>query len=295
MSDPTVTIGLFVFNGQETLRPTIDSLLGQSFTDFELVISDNASTDDTESICREYAERDHRIRYVRQAKNMGASANVKFVFDAARGEFFTWAACDDIRSPNFIEVNLSFLLGNVDYVASTSPNGFEGQSLERENLVSFALDEDIFERYVRFFEYCWMSHGIFYSLIRTNVLRDCAVIGQEFFAVDWVINLHLASQGKIHRHTDGYTVFGINGVSRSNDPYKIFRSKLIELPFPFYRLTRYTIELSKVLPVYQRLSIIRILVKLNARTLNYRVRAYLYTKYRAVFKSKPHQNKTGEV
>src|SRR4030066_62015 len=88
---PTVSIGMPVYNGEPYIRAALESLLAQTFTDFELIISDNASTDATESICREYAARDSRIDYVRHEKNQGASANFQFVLDQARGEFFIWA------------------------------------------------------------------------------------------------------------------------------------------------------------------------------------------------------------
>jgi glycosyltransferase involved in cell wall biosynthesis len=93
---PRLSVGLPVYNGQKYLAEAIDSLLGQSFEDFELIISDNASTDRTSDICRRYAEQDHRVRYIRQPYNMGLSANHNFVVEQARGEFFKWAACDDV-------------------------------------------------------------------------------------------------------------------------------------------------------------------------------------------------------
>lgn len=90
-----ITIGMPVFNGEKYIREALDSLLAQTFTDFELIISDNASVDDTQAICEEYARRDHRIRYVRQTENQGALANFQFVLNQAQGEFFMWAAADD--------------------------------------------------------------------------------------------------------------------------------------------------------------------------------------------------------
>ncbi len=100
---PRVSIGMPVYNGEKFIRDALDSLLAQTFSDFELIISDNASTDDTEAICRDYAAKDVRIRYVRQAENLGAAANFKFVLDEAVGEYFMWAAHDDRRSTIAIE------------------------------------------------------------------------------------------------------------------------------------------------------------------------------------------------
>jgi glycosyltransferase involved in cell wall biosynthesis len=92
---PKVSIGMPVYNGEKFIRSALDSLLAQTFTDFELIISDNASTDLTESICREYANKDRRIQYIRQAMNIGPVANFQFVLDAAVGDYFMWAAADD--------------------------------------------------------------------------------------------------------------------------------------------------------------------------------------------------------
>jgi glycosyltransferase involved in cell wall biosynthesis len=100
---PKVSIGLVVYNGDRFLPAALDSLLAQTFTDFELILSDNASTDRTPAICEEAAERDERVRYVRQPRNIGPGANFLFVLGQARGEYFMWAAHDDVREPDFIE------------------------------------------------------------------------------------------------------------------------------------------------------------------------------------------------
>ncbi|MCH9054911.1 glycosyltransferase [Synechococcus sp. PCC 6716] len=101
--NPKISIGMPVYNGARYIREALDSLLAQTFTEFELIISDNASIDNTEAICREYAAKDHRVRYIRQSQNLGASANFKFVLDKALGEYFMWAAADDIWDKNWIE------------------------------------------------------------------------------------------------------------------------------------------------------------------------------------------------
>src|SRR5260221_3262529 len=95
MGHPTVSIGMPVYNGANYVRRSVQSLLAQDYEDFELLISDNASTDETESICRELAESDGRIRYFRNETNVGASRNYNKVFRLANGAFFKWAAHDD--------------------------------------------------------------------------------------------------------------------------------------------------------------------------------------------------------
>lgn len=102
MSAPPVSVGLPVYNGQNFLAESLDSLLAQTYTDFELIVSDNASTDDTEAICRDYAAKDTRIRYHRQPQNIGAVPNHNYVARQARGEFFKWASHDDLYAPDLL-------------------------------------------------------------------------------------------------------------------------------------------------------------------------------------------------
>lgn len=277
--NPTVSIGMPVYNGEKYLRDALDSLLSQTFSDFELIISDNASTDNSGNICLEYASKDNRIRYIRQPDNIGAAANFKFVFDKAGSEYFMWAACDDIRSSNFIDVNLKFLKLNTDYVASTSPNGFEGIELGKQTLVDFKLDGDLFERFTEFFKYCWVSHGIFYSLIRASALRNCPILGQSFFAADWAINLYLASKGKLNRTATGYTIIGIEGISRGPGAYKAFRNDFIEFFVPFYRLNKYVRTFGTEFNKREKTRITFILVKLNIFANFGRARSCLYSVY----------------
>ncbi len=101
-SKPLLSIGLYVYNGERFLRGCLDSFLNQTFRDFELIISDNASTDRTSEICREYAARDSRIRYYRSEKNMGAGWNCRRVCELATGKYFKWAANDDRCEPDFL-------------------------------------------------------------------------------------------------------------------------------------------------------------------------------------------------
>ena len=87
MAQVESSIGLPVFNGENFLAPAIESILGQTYDDFELIISDNASTDATSQICRDFARRDSRVRYIRNARNLGADPNYNAVFRAARGRY----------------------------------------------------------------------------------------------------------------------------------------------------------------------------------------------------------------
>ncbi|MGQ9889999.1 MAG: glycosyltransferase family 2 protein, partial [Aggregatilineales bacterium] len=111
---PLVNIGLPVYNGGERVRRAIDSLLAQDYPNFELIISDNASTDGTWDILQEYAARDPRIRLYRNARNIGMTRNFNRVYELATGEYFMWAAHDDRWEPGFISTCVQYLLAHPD-------------------------------------------------------------------------------------------------------------------------------------------------------------------------------------
>ncbi len=98
-----VSLGVPVYEAERFLEETMDSLLAQTLADFEIVISDNASTDPTEEICRPYADADPRVRYVRHEDNRGASWNHTFLALEARAPYFKWAAADDVCEPTYLE------------------------------------------------------------------------------------------------------------------------------------------------------------------------------------------------
>src|SRR5215211_4893186 len=99
---PQVSIGLPVYNGERYLALCLDSMLAQSFKEFEIVISDNASTDQTAEICRSYQNKDRRIRYFRNEQNAGAAWNHNRVFELSSAPLLKWAACDDLHEPLFL-------------------------------------------------------------------------------------------------------------------------------------------------------------------------------------------------
>lgn len=102
-STPLVSIGMAVYNGEKYLDEAIRSILAQTYTNFELIISDNASTDRTAEICQRYAAQDARIRYSRNETNIGGANNENLTFRLSRGKYFRWAAHDDICAPELIE------------------------------------------------------------------------------------------------------------------------------------------------------------------------------------------------
>ena len=111
---PKISLGMPIYNGAAFLRETLDSLLQQTFGDFELIISDNASTDETSDICRSYAKSDPRIRYERLIENAGAIANFNRLPTLATGEYYKWVAADDLCMPTFLESTLQRIESNTE-------------------------------------------------------------------------------------------------------------------------------------------------------------------------------------
>jgi glycosyltransferase involved in cell wall biosynthesis len=125
---PLVGIGLPVYNGARYLEAALDSIVAQSLTDFELVICDNASTDGTEAICRRYAARDGRIRYYRNAANIGGDPNFNLVFDLSRGKYFKFVPHDDVMEPDYLAACVDALDENPDAVVCQTQLRFIDQA-----------------------------------------------------------------------------------------------------------------------------------------------------------------------
>lgn len=113
---PSVSLALPVYNGEKFVADAIRSILAQDYKNFELIITDNASTDGTEKICRDFAASDQRVRYVRNERNLGAGPNYNLGFELSRGKYFKWCACDDRISENFLSACVAALEENQDAV-----------------------------------------------------------------------------------------------------------------------------------------------------------------------------------
>lgn len=194
---PRVTVGVPVFNGEPFLAEALESLLNQTFLDLEIVISDNASTDRTEEICRAYAVRDPRIRYHRSDTNRGAAWNHNRVFELARGEFFKWNSADDLCAPEFLARCVAELDQDTSAVMACS-NVLEidelGEAVKPGFIPPEVVSASAVERFCRNFQ---IDHSCFhvYSLIRSRVLRQVGPMG-FYTGSDRVLLSHLSLFGR---------------------------------------------------------------------------------------------------
>jgi glycosyltransferase involved in cell wall biosynthesis len=176
---PRVSIGLPVYNGESQLPHALDSLLAQSLEDFEVVISDNASTDATETICRDYAARDSRIRYHRGETNRGAAWNFNHVLAISGGRYFKWASSNDIHAPHYLSRCVEILEARSEVVLCYP----KSRLIDEEGAVLRDYEDNLHlpwpepaRRFAAFRERVSLCNAIF-GLIRPEILRRTGGLG----------------------------------------------------------------------------------------------------------------------
>lgn len=197
---PRLSIGLPVHNGEKYLSESLDALLAQSFTDFELIISDNASTDGTREICRRYAARDPRVRYLRQPRNIGAAPNHDVVLRAARGELFKWASHDDLYDRDLLARCVAALDADPDVIlASCYSTVIDAEGRPTNATVSCPRATDSPRAPERFRAQLFALGGDDdYGVIRTGVIRRIPPTGSYYHA-DRTLVAELTLHGRFHR------------------------------------------------------------------------------------------------
>lgn len=170
--DPLVSIGLPVYNGQDTVENVVKSVLGQDHENIELVISDNASTDGTEEICRELAGTDPRIVYHRHAKNVGLLKNFVCAIDLARGIYFRWIGDDDWIHPSYVSRCLEVFADDARRILVSTqfeyllPDGAVASETYEETALGSADPAERFDEMLRLFTAGFTLLDPIYSLVR---------------------------------------------------------------------------------------------------------------------------------
>jgi glycosyltransferase involved in cell wall biosynthesis len=195
-----VGIGLPVYNGERYLREALDALRAQTFTDFELVICDNASTDGTPEISQAYAAQDQRIRYIRNDVNLGASRNFNRAFELSSGEYFRWATHDDLCAPEYLERCVDALDGDPSLVLchSATREIDEDGTVTRDYATKPGLGSP--KPHERLYECICVPHPqvLVFGLIRRAELARTHLIG-SYSSSDRVLLGELALVGRLHQ------------------------------------------------------------------------------------------------
>lgn len=210
--NPLVSVGLPTFNRVGSLRRAAESVLAQDYPNLELIISDNASTDETRELCEELCRLDDRVRYVRQTSNRGATANFHEVLDRSRGKFFMWLSDDDWLDRSYVTVCVRKLIEEADCAlvggrviyCETAKTVFEETPM---NLLSPHPSERVYAYYRRV-----GPNGTFYGVMRRDQLIRVPL--QDALGGDWLVIASVAFLGKI-RTLDEVAVYrSFDGASR---------------------------------------------------------------------------------
>jgi glycosyltransferase involved in cell wall biosynthesis len=192
---PLVSIGIPVFNEEQFLEETLDSLLDQTYKNIEIIISDNASTDKTPDICQKYLERDTRIRYYRNPVNVFSINNFNFVFSYATGEYFLWAAGHDLRDPTFIEKCVEMLNDDSAIVLCYSKGYFIDLYGNRLTELPGNFDTRGYSMQRRIKTMIWPPYAyLIYGVIRSATLRQTE-LAKPVLGPDNVLLLELSCLG----------------------------------------------------------------------------------------------------
>jgi glycosyltransferase involved in cell wall biosynthesis len=197
-SRPRVSVGLPVFNGENYLAEAIDSILAQTLADLELVICDNASTDRTEEICREYAASDARVRYHRNGSNIGPAPNFNLTFEYARGAYFKHAGHDDVLAPTYLERCVSALDAHPDGILCHSQTRVRSEV--GEDLIEDLAGLDNPSPSERFAAVILRPHWTMdvHGVMRSEAFRRTKRL-QSYYGADKALLAELALQGRLLR------------------------------------------------------------------------------------------------
>ena len=209
---PLVSVGIPTYNRAESLKRAVASVLGQDYTNIELIICDNASTDQTESFCRELCQLGGRIRYFRQKKNQGPVANFREARKQARGEFFMWLCDDDWIGQSYLRESLEVLLRNPDYsLVAGLARYYENGQYVRDELHINLLHDAPWRRVLSHY-YLTVCCGMFYGLMRRE--QSIRIPLRKVVGLDWLVVGSLAFLGKVRTLDYVYIHRQLTGMSQ---------------------------------------------------------------------------------
>jgi glycosyltransferase involved in cell wall biosynthesis len=200
MALPRLSIGLPVYNGLPYLEQALRCVLDGELADFELIVCDNASTDRTRELVQDFASHDRRVRYVRNARNIGAARNFNKSFELARGEYFRWLASDDLHTPGAIARCVEALDRDPAVILAFP----ETRLIDAKGVVIQEYDDGdgwLAPSATARFRYSltrWGLSNTMFGVIRTRVLRNTTLLG-NYPASDLVMQSDLAIRGRFAR------------------------------------------------------------------------------------------------
>jgi glycosyltransferase involved in cell wall biosynthesis len=267
---PRVSIGLPVYNGERFLEIALESILNQTFQDFELVISDNASTDHTREICQEYADKDARVRYFQSRYNYGITRNFNRVFELAKAEYFRWASADDFIALDLVEKCVNVLDSEPDFVlcyAKTVIVDEKGHTIStyHDNLdLRFDNARDRYLHLERNLGLC----NAHYGLMRSSILRKTRLLGY-YFASDYVFLGELALHGKFYeipenlffRRFHAQALSSVKTMDGFSEFYNLYSKNACYLPLWRHLVEKIAVVLRSPIQTQERISLCYLILR----------------------------------
>jgi glycosyltransferase involved in cell wall biosynthesis len=216
---PLISIGMPIWNCSTTVTESLLSIMNQSYTNWELLVSDNCSTDGTFELVQNLVKDDSRVKLEQQEFNRGGWSNFLYVFSFTQGEYFKFHAGDDVLSPDYLESIVRTFQDFPEAIGVCSPDvwDYERDNSQTGNSFEFVGSQEA--RLNTLTRYCWKSNGVFYGVFKTKSLR--LAITPEIFTrkiqiLDWLVLAKILKQGVIKRADSGLLILGSNGASNSN-------------------------------------------------------------------------------
>lgn len=260
LKEVKVSIGLPVYNGERFIRKKIESILKQTIGNFELIISDNGSTDKTIELIEDFTKKDRRIRFFKHEQNMGVIENFNFVLQQAKGGYFMWTAVDDIQMPTFIEKNLEVLEKNSKVACSISKIQLYGDITnqlrlnqsdlriikfikkfknEFGHIDSYSASGPYEKRVNEYFKNLRHNH-VFYGVYRIEQIRN-AFVKNSFIMNDSCTTFNILKFGELYVIDEILLYVYDGGMSRKGmlGVTKQMQHGLITMLFPMYPFTKW--------------------------------------------------------
>ncbi len=240
-SPSKVLIGMPVWNCEQTVGQAIESVLNQDFQDWELLISDNASTDRTLEICMAYARKDGRIKVKVQDRNIGGWANFLFVSKDPKSKYFKFHAGDDFISTSFLSESVAALEADNSLIGACAVDFWDYEAQNPLARRTFAITGSSGSRLRQLRTNCWKSNGAFYGVYHSNLISEIVTqdfIDSEIQILDWLFLAIAANRGGIFRSFEAFLQLGSSGASNSGDNRWFSQNNGFRKFFPYYGFTR---------------------------------------------------------
>lgn len=252
-----LTIGIPVYNGENTIKRALDSVLAQTYTNYEIIISDNGSTDSTSEICSQYKQKDKRIKYIRKNKTVGWIWNFISLLDQSKTEYFVWIAADDYWDSKFVEKNLEILESKQNIVGSISDVKLVGNNIKKY----YSNPSDYNSNYSKWkfvcpnigtyekkvenvFEFNWIIN--IHSIFRTEILKK-SIIRKVFASWDFAIILKIIKFGDLHVLDDILMFRDTGGISSTKSQIELLKKQNFGWFGTYFPYVNYTIFCVKIL------------------------------------------------